>query len=190
MVTSSVLLVTQDIYLSRGMREFFPELIWLKSIDRSIFDSDINEYFVLIDSRVPLWLYDYLICDAARMRKIVLCIMLDMRNQGQKSQLLTLKFMRTSLASLDMVSLFRLLADINGKVFNTVWLNELRLSTYEIKLLQLLKNGMTMEEAARELDISAKGLYRMRTELCERLRVENFNEACLFVFKNKLLDSD
>lgn len=190
MVTSSVLLVTQDIYLRRGMREFFPDLIWLNSIDRSVFDRDTNEYFVLIDSRSPLCLYDYLICDSARMRKIVLYIMLDMRNREQKTLLLGLRFMRTSLASLDMVSLFRLLADINGKIFSTVWLNELRLSTDEIRLLQLLKNGVTMEEAARELDISVKGLYRMRTALCERLRVGNFNEACLFVFKNKLLDSD
>lgn len=79
---------------------------------------------------------------------------------------------------------------VNGKILTVKWLNDLGLSTFEIKMLRLLKDGMTMEEAASELDISAKGLYRMRTALCKRLRVENFNEACLFIFKNKLLDSD
>lgn len=190
MITSSLLLVTQDIYLIRGMREFFPDLILLNSIDRNIFDSDTDEYSVLIDSRSPLWLYDYLIRDSVRMRKIILFIMLDMRSQEQESQLLSLKFMSMSLMSLDMVSLFRLLVNVNGKILTVKWLNDLRLSTFEIKMLRLLKDGMTMEEAASELDISAKGLYRMRTALCKRLRVENFNEACLFIFKNKLLDSD
>ncbi|CAD5673038.1 Uncharacterised protein [Escherichia coli] len=190
MVRSSILLVTQDIYLIRGMREFFPDLILLNSVDRNIFDSDTDEYSVLIDSRSPLWLYDYLILNSARMRKIILCIMLDMRYQEQEAQLLSLKFMSMSLMPLDMVSLFRLLVNINGKILTVGWLNDLRLSAHEKKMLQLLKDGMTMEEAASELDISAKGLYRMRTALCERLQVENFNEACLFIFKNKLLDLD
>ncbi|EKY6398750.1 LuxR C-terminal-related transcriptional regulator (plasmid) [Escherichia coli O170:H18] len=172
------------------MREFFPDLILLNSVDRNIFDSDTDEYSVLIDSRSPLWLYDYLIRNSARMRKIILCIMLDMRYQEQEAQLLSLKFMSMSLMPLDMASLFRLLANINGKILTVRWLNDLRLSVHEKKMLQLLKDGMTMEEAASELDISAKGLYRMRTALCERLQVENFNEACLFIFKNKLLDLD
>ena len=47
--------------------------------------------------------------------------------------------------------------------------------------------GMTMEEAADMLNMSVRGLYRQRTELAERLGVENFNEACLFIFKNNLL---
>ncbi|WP_256658508.1 hypothetical protein, partial [Klebsiella quasipneumoniae] len=38
------------------------------------------------------------------------------------------------------------------------------------------------------LNTSLKSLYRKRTALYERLGLDNFNEACLFIFKNKLLD--
>ena len=48
---------------------------------------------------------------------------------------------------------------------------------------------MSMEEVAGELNTSVKSLYRKRTALSERLGAENFNEACLFIFKNKLLDA-
>lgn len=139
MVRSSILLVTQDIYLIRGMREFFPDLILLNSVDRNIFDSDTDEYSVLIDSRSPLWLYDYLILNSARMRKIILCIMLDMRYQEQEAQLLSLKFMSMSLMPLDMVSLFRLLVNINGKILTVGWLNDLRLSAHEKKCCSYLR---------------------------------------------------
>lgn len=46
---------------------------------------------------------------------------------------------------------------------------------------------MSMEEIAGELNTSVKSLYRKRTALSERLGAETFNEACLFIFKNKLL---
>ncbi|SAJ26270.1 Bacterial regulatory proteins%2C luxR family [Enterobacter cloacae] len=45
-----------------------------------------------------------------------------------------------------------------------------------------------MEEIADKLNMSVKSLYRKRTVLSERLGAGNFNEACLFIFKNKLLD--
>ncbi len=48
---------------------------------------------------------------------------------------------------------------------------------------------MPMEAIADELNTSVKSLYRKRTALSERLGAENFNEACLFIFKNKLLDA-
>jgi len=53
----------------------------------------------------------------------------------------------------------------------------------------MLRAGMLMEEVAGELNTSVKSLYRKRTALSERLGAENFNEACLFIFKNKLLDA-
>ena len=40
-----------------------------------------------------------------------------------------------------------------------------------------------MEEIAGELNTSVKSLYRKRMALSERLGAENFNEACLFIFK-------
>ena len=46
---------------------------------------------------------------------------------------------------------------------------------------------LPMEAIADELNTSVKSLYRKRTALSERLGAENFNEACLFIFKNKLL---
>lgn len=48
--------------------------------------------------------------------------------------------------------------------------------------------GMTMEEVAVNLNTSLKSLYRKRTALYERLGLDNFNEACLFIFRNKLLE--
>ena len=55
-------------------------------------------------------------------------------------------------------------------------------------MLRFLGAGMTMEEVALNLNTSLKSLYRKRTALYERLGLDNFNEACLFIFKNKLLD--
>ena len=48
-MATSIVLVTQDCFLIRGMRLFFPDIICLSSIDRNIFDTDANEYTVLID---------------------------------------------------------------------------------------------------------------------------------------------
>ncbi len=186
MAALSILLVTQDIYLSRGIREFFPELISLNTIDRTVFKNTADKYVILIDSRSPLFLYEYLIHNSVRMRKIILCIMLDMKNQEQENQLPPLKFMKTSLMSLDMLPLFSLLISLNGKIIAEEWLDTLTLTPQETKMLQLLVNGTDIEDVANALNISVKGLYRMRTALCERLQVDNFNKACLFIFKNKL----
>lgn len=78
-MATSILLVTQDSYLVRGIELLFPDIIQLDSIDRKVFDGSADEYSVLIDSRSPLHCYDYLILDASRSKKPVSCIMLDMR---------------------------------------------------------------------------------------------------------------
>ncbi|ELE9720880.1 TPA: helix-turn-helix domain-containing protein [Enterobacter kobei] len=169
------------------MRLFFPDIILLDSIDRNIFDNGADEYSVLIDSRSPLRLYDYLIRHPARTRKTICCVMLDMRHREEN--LLSMKlFMNTSLTAPDMASLFNLVLNMKGRRLTTKWLLNLRLSTHEAIMLRLLRAGMSMEAVADELNTSVKSLYRKRTALSERLGAENFNEACLLIFKNKLLD--
>lgn len=96
--------------------------------------------------------------------------------------------MNSSLAAPDMASLFNLVLNTKGKRLTTRWLLNLPLSTDEAMMLRLLRSGMTMEEVASALKTSVKSLYRKRTALTERLGAQNFNEACLFIFKNKLLD--
>ncbi|HAS1783792.1 MULTISPECIES: LuxR C-terminal-related transcriptional regulator [Enterobacter] len=170
------------------MRLFFPDIICLSSIDRNIFDTGADEYTVLIDSRTPLRLYDYLIRHPARTRKTICCVMLDMGHRDE--DLLSMKlFMNTSLTAPDMASLFNLVLDMKGRRLTTKWLLNLRLSRHEAIMLRLLKAGRSMEEIAEKLNMSVKSLYRKRTMLSERLGAGNFNEACLFIFKNKLLDA-
>lgn len=187
-MATSIVLVTQDCFLVRGMRLFFPDIICLCSIDRNIFDTDANEYTVLIDSRTPLRLYDYLIRHPARTRKTICCVMLDMRPREDDLHSMKL-FMNTSLTPPDMASLFNLVLDMKGWRLTTKWLLNLRLSRHEAIMLRLLKAGRPMEEIADKLNMSVKSLYRKRTALSERLGAGNFNEACLFIFKNKLLDA-
>ena len=187
-MATSIVLVTQDCFLVRGMRLFFPDIICLCSIDRNIFDTDANEYTVLIDRRTPLRLYDYLIRHPARTRKTICCVMLDMRPREEDLHSMKL-FMNTSLTPPDMASLFNLVLDMKGWRLTTKWLLNLRLSRHEAIMLRLLKAGRSMEEIADKLNMSVKSLYRKRTALSERLGAGNFNEACLFIFKNKLLDA-
>lgn len=183
-MATSIVLVTQDRYLVRGMRIFFPDIILLDSIDRNIFDNGADEYSVLIDSRSPLRLYDYLIRHPARTKKTICCVMLDMRHREEN--LLSMKlFMNTSLTAPDMASLFNLVLNMKGRRLTTKWLLNLRLSTHEAIMLRLLRAGMPMEAIADELNTSVKSLYRKRTALSERLGAENFNEACLFIFKKQ-----
>ncbi|MCK6899866.1 helix-turn-helix domain-containing protein [Enterobacter asburiae] len=180
-MATSIVLVTQDRYLVRGMRIFFPDIILLDSIDTNIFDNGADEYSVLIDSRSPLRLYDYLIRHPARTKKTICCVMLDMRHREEN--LLSMKlFMNTSLTAPDMASLFNLVLNMKGRRLTTKWLLNLRLSTHEAIMLRLLRAGMPMEAIADELNTSVKSLYRKRTALSERLGAENFNEACLFIF--------
>ncbi len=187
-MATSIVLVTQDCFLVRGMRLFFPDIICLSSIDRNIFDTGADEYTVLIDSRTPLRLYDYLIRHPARTRKTICCVMLDMH--PREEDLLSMKlFMNTSLTAPDMASLFNLVLDMKGRRLTTKWLLNLRLSRHEAVMIRLLKAGRSMEEIADKLNMSVKSLYRKRTVLSERLGAGNFNEACLFIFKNKLLDA-
>ena len=187
-MATSIVLATQDCFLVRGMRLFFPDIICLCSIDRNIFDTDANEYTVLIDSRTPLRLYDYLIRHPARTRKTICCVMLDMRPREEDLHSMKL-FMNTSLTPPDMASLFNLVLDMKGWRLTPKWLLNLRLSRHEAIMLRLLKAGRSMEEIADKLNMSVKSLYRKRTALSERLGAGNFNEACLFIFKNKLLDA-
>ena len=187
-MATSIVLVTQDRYLVWGMRQFFPDIILLDSIDRNIFDNGADEYSVLIDSRSPLRLYDYLIRHPARTRKTICCVMLDMRPREEDLHSMKL-FMNTSLTPPDMASLFNLVLDMKGWRLTTKWLLNLRLSRHEAIMLRLLKAGRSMEEIADKLNMSVKSLYRKRTALSERLGAGNFNEACLFIFKNKLLDA-
>ncbi|MFT0666716.1 LuxR family transcriptional regulator, partial [Enterobacter hormaechei subsp. xiangfangensis] len=137
------------------MRLFFPDIICLSSIDRNIFDTDANEYTVLIDSRTPLRLYDYLIRHPARTRKTICCVMLDMR--PREEDLLSMKlFMNTSLTAPDMASLFNLVLDMKGRRLTTKWLLNLRLSRHEAIMIRLLKAGRSMEEIADKLNMSVK----------------------------------
>ncbi|WP_227674919.1 hypothetical protein [Klebsiella sp. WP4-W18-ESBL-05] len=48
-MATSILLVTQDSYLVRGIELLFPDIIQLDSIDRKVFDGGADEYSVLID---------------------------------------------------------------------------------------------------------------------------------------------
>ena len=186
-MATSILLVTQDSYLVRGIELLFPDIIQLDSIDHKVFDGSADEYSVLIDSRSPLHCYDYLIHDASRSKKPVSCILLDMRYR--EAEMLNMKlFLRNLLEPTDITALFTLLLNMKSRRLTSVWLENLVLSDDERLMLHLLMKGMTMEEAAEMLNTSVRGLYRLRTELSERLGVENFNEACLFIFKNKLLD--
>ncbi|WP_050764970.1 helix-turn-helix transcriptional regulator [Citrobacter youngae] len=185
-MATSILLVTQDYYLVKGMKIFFPEIIQLGSINRKIFDSGADEYSVLIDSRSPLRFYDYLIRDATKMRKSACCIMLDMRQR--EAQLLNLKLaLNTSPKSINASPLFNFFINMRCERLTQIWLKNLELSTHEQIMLRLLRAGMTMDEVANKLNTSVKSLYRERTQLYERLGMANFNEACLFIFKNELL---
>lgn len=166
---------------------FFPNIIQLDSIDPTVFDKGADEYSVLIDSRSPLCFYDYLLRAASRSKKPVSCIMLDMRHR--ESELFSMKlFLNNLLAPTDITALFTLLLNMKSKRLTQRWLHKLGLSVQEKVMLRLLKAGMTMEEIADVLNISVRGLYRQRVELAERLGVDNFNEACLFIFKNNLLE--
>lgn len=78
--------------------------------------------------------------------------------------------------------------EMNSKRLTKEWFDDLRLSLSEQLMLRLLTAGMTMEEVAVNLNTSLKSLYRKRTALYERLGLDNFNEACLFIFRNKLLE--
>ena len=186
-MATSVLLVTQDCYLVKGIKIFFPDIIQLSSINHQVFESQADEYSVLIDSRSPLRCYDYLIINAVKARKPVYCVMLDMRQR--ESQLFSLKmFLNTSRSSGDMAGLLTLFLNMKSKRLTPVWLENLGLSVHEQSMLRMLNAGMSMEEIAGELKVSVKGLYRERTALYERLGATNFNEACLFIFRNRLLE--
>ncbi|KFD08691.1 hypothetical protein GKAS_00323 [Kluyvera ascorbata ATCC 33433] len=186
-VATSILLVTQDCYLVKGIKIFFPDIIQLSSINHQVFESQADEYSVLIDSRSPLRCYDYLIINAVKARKPVYCVMLDMRQR--ESQLFSLKmFLNTSRSSGDMAGLLTLFLNMKSKRLTPVWLENLGLSVHEQSMLRMLNAGMSMEEIAGVLKVSVKGLYRERTALYERLGATNFNEACLFIFRNRLLD--
>lgn len=186
-MATSILLVTQDCYLVKGIKIFFPDIIQLSSINHQVFESQADEYSVLIDSRSPLRCYDYLIINAVKARKSVYCVMLDMRQR--ESHLFSLKmFLNTSRSSGDMAGLLTLFLNMKSKRLTPVWLENLGLSVHEQSMLRMLNAGMSMEEIAGVLKVSVKGLYRERTALYERLGATNFNEACLFIFRNRLLD--
>lgn len=186
-MATSILLVTQDCYLVKGIKIFFPDIIQLSSINHQVFESQADEYSVLIDRRSPLRCYDYLIINAVKARKPVYCVMLDMRQR--ESHLFSLEmFLNTSRSSGDMAGLLTLFLNMKSKRLTPVWLENLGLSVHEQSMLRMLNAGMSMEEIAGVLKVSVKGLYRERTALYERLGATNFNEACLFIFRNRLLD--
>jgi DNA-binding CsgD family transcriptional regulator len=171
----------------RRVKVFFPDIIQLHSIAHKIFESDVKEFSVLVDSRAPLHFYDYLIPGAAERGKCICCIVLDMRHREE--HLLSLKwFLNMSLTPTDMANLFSLFLDVKSKRLTREWLRNFSLKPQEHMTLTLLRAGMTMEQIAEVLNTSVKSLYRKRIELYERLGLANFNEACLFIFKNRLLE--
>ncbi len=186
-MATTMFLVTQDHYLFEGVKVFFPDIIQLHSIAHKIFESDVEEFSVLVDSRAPLHFYDYLIPGAAEKGKRICCIVLDMRHREE--HLLSLKwFLNMSLTPTDMANLFSLFLDVKSKRLTREWLRNFSLKPQEHMTLTLLRAGMTMEQIAEVLNTSVKSLYRKRIELYERLGLANFNEACLFIFKNRLLE--
>ena len=91
-----MILVTQDYYLFQGVKNFFPDIIQLDSSGKAILDNEVDEVSLLVDSRSPLCHYDYLVLAAAKSRKRICCIVLDMRHREE--HLLSLKsFLNLSL---------------------------------------------------------------------------------------------
>ena len=187
-MATTMLLVTQDRYLFQGIKVFYPDIMQLHSIERMLFEGDADEFSVLIDSRAPLSFYKHLILDAAQAKKRICCIVLDMRHR--EGHLLSLNwFLNMSPIPENMTALFTLFLEVKGKRLTKAWLRNLRLSSYEKMMIRRLNTGKAMGEIASELNTSVKSLYRKRIELYERYGLDNFNEVCLFIFKNSLLDA-
>ena len=47
-VATSILLVTQDSYLVRGIELLFPDIIQLDSIDRKVFDGGADDFAIAL----------------------------------------------------------------------------------------------------------------------------------------------
>ncbi len=107
----------------------------------------------------------------------------------REEHLLSLKsFLNMSLSPADMATLFGLFLEMNSKRLTKEWFDDLRLSLSEQLMLRLLMAGDDHGGGGRQSQYVTKSLYRKRTALYERLGLDNFNEACLFIFRNKLLE--
>ena len=76
---------------------------------------------------------------------------------------------------------------MNSKRLTKEWFDDLRLSLSETVIVVTF----TMADdhgGGRQSSIRTKAFTRKRTALYERLGLDNFNEACLFIFRNKLLE--
>ena len=184
---NATILITQDHYLYQGIKSYFPDIIQLRSVDRRSFSYGYEGYAILVDSRLPLVLWENIITSAGRAGTPVCCLVLDMRH-SELSPLRLKWSLDMSIPHPDVEALFSLLQKVNIDRQAREWFLEMRLGNEERTMMKLLREGLPMENVAEKLNTSLKSLYRRRTELYERLGLANFNEACLFIFTHTKQD--
>ncbi|NIF47585.1 LuxR family transcriptional regulator [Enterobacter sp. Ap-1006] len=181
---NATILITQDRYLYQGIKNYFPDVIRLYSVDRRSFSYGYKEYAVLVDSRLPLEQWENIITSAEKAEAPVRCIMLDMRH-SELSPLRLKWSLDMSMPYRDIEGLFWLLQKVKLDRQAGEWFYAMRLSQEERKMMMWLRKGLPMEAVAEKLCTSLKSLYRRRNELHERLGLANFNEACLLIYTDE-----
>ncbi|VEB98009.1 Uncharacterised protein [Cedecea lapagei] len=180
----ATILVTQDHYLYQGIRNYFPDIILLRTVERRSFSFGYEEYAVLVDSRLPLAQWENIITSAEKAGASVVCIMLDMRH-SELSPLRLRWSLDMSMSSEDVEALFMLLQKVKIDPQAREWFYDMRLSLEERTMMALLRKGLPMEVVAEKVNTSLKSLYRRRNEMYERLGLTNFNEACRLIFTDE-----
>ncbi|AJZ91916.1 LuxR family transcriptional regulator [Klebsiella michiganensis] len=181
---NATILITQDHLLYQGIKNYFPDVILLRSVGRRSFSYGYTEYAILVDSRLPLAQWENIITSAEKTGTPVRCIMLDMRH-SELSPLRQKWSLDMSMPHPGVEALFWLLQKVKLDRQAGEWFYAMRLSQEERKMMAWLRQGLPMEAVAEKLNTSLKSLYRRRTELYERLGLSNFNEACLLIFTDE-----
>ena len=193
-----IFIVTSDMYLYLGLKSADHQITLLYINPDGVFDMDesiVNEVFnmkhaVIFDNRISLRNFNRLMSTIFSTKNCISSMLIDMNGKPCARMYIG------EAPKVNSKTLMGIIRQIHSCVSSSTQINfKNKISRYELSereshIIRAMLNGERVKFLSQSLTISEKNLYNYRGRLHTRLGFSNFNEACLFIFKNEvLLDS-
>ena len=192
---TKIFMVTNDKFLFLGLRTIIPNLflINMEECDSDSIDHVIttniqdSKYAVIFDNRITLKVFNRLMSNFFCSTSCISSMLLDMQGKNCARMFIG------EPPKINARTIEGIYNQVNRCLLNFSTINfRRRISTYritpnEFQIISSMLNGKNLRDISRALTLSEKKLYTYRDRLHHRFGFSNFNEACLFIFRNEML---
>jgi hypothetical protein len=188
----TTLILTKDRYLFQALNALINGVQWVRDSERSDFIDELyqGEYRILIDNRIPYIEYENLRSHLNKNNSGVDCILLEMRNAIYFRQ--GYRYIKKIKMTYSVKELARALQSKfrERKYFPNDKQKSIRcyLTNLDKKMIIMAINGVHTKNIGKVCKCSDTQLYYRRGKMYRMLGMVSYNQACVFILQNKLVE--